>query len=140
MLIQEIIVEHSNFGITGEKKLELTVFFSDIIKLALIDMNIQGKDRISTYSLAKRLSGILIPNLYHLRNIVKGKDKYFETKLYRLMLPYIKASVKSVITDHPNTTSVFMNSIFINSFMSKLSDQKEALAQRIFTLYGPVVQ
>lgn len=117
-------------NITGVAKDELTQFFARIIAEILSNMEISPSS-FRAGSMSKRFVGSLIPNLFHIRNVIRGRDKYFERKFRDLITPAVKGMIKSMIYDHEDQMQAFLDptftDTFVNQFITTLVNNREQL-------------
>lgn len=126
------ILEDSNFGLSGIRKNELNKFLQLGITETLSGMDALGLTKGWLFSISKRMTGSLIDNMFHIRNVVNGKEKYLHRKLMHYMAPIIQSGVKSVSFDHPELKDSLLNSEeFVRNFIDWVVENIEAFKQVI---------
>ena len=132
------LYEDKNFGITGERKNQLNMLLTKSIQGVLKDMDDVPQGHRYSGSISKRLTGILIPNIYHIRNVILGKAKYLKRKLTKYMTPYIKSAIKAAINDHPDLKNIYSGEFienFIDTLISNIIDNKAKFKQALVHKY-----
>lgn len=120
------------FGITGVRKHALNVFLTQSLGNTLDGMAADLDTKRWVLSLSKRLTGTLIPNLFHIRNVVAGREKYLNQKLTKYVAPHVRSAVKSATVDHPELKDSVMDSEeFVVNFIEELTNNKEQFKQTI---------
>jgi len=128
------LFEDSTFGISGVRKNDLNHFLGRAISGTLKDMEAPSDVRRLSRSIAKRMTGTLIPNLYHIRNAVIGKNKLLRRRLNKYMVPYIKSTLRASITDHPELKALDAEE-FIPAFIDEIINNRTEFKQNVYHKY-----
>lgn len=126
------LYEGGDFGINGIRKDALNKFLVQTIISTMATMSIPHPSNQWVLSLSKRLTGTLIPNLFHIRNVIGGREKYTEQKLMKYMAPYVKTAIDATAHDHPEVQdSEVMTDEYVVNFIKEIIKSKEQFKQTI---------